>query len=59
VRGPERKGFGSRLIAQAVASDLDGTYEGTFDPAGFSCRITMPLPPAGDGESDGRAAAGD
>jgi PAS domain S-box-containing protein len=44
VAPPGREGFGSRLIRQVVAGDLDGTVATEFAPAGLSCIITAPLP---------------
>ncbi len=43
VRKPSRRGFGSRLIEQGLASDLGGTVELSYDPAGVTCRIDAPL----------------
>lgn len=44
VVAPSRKGFGSRLINQVIASDLDGTVATAFDPGGLACTITAPFP---------------
>jgi PAS domain S-box-containing protein len=44
VSPPARRGFGSRLIEQALARDLDGKVLLTFDPAGLVCAIDAPLP---------------
>ncbi len=43
VKPPERKGFGSRLIGDGLAYELDGTVEVDFDPAGVRCVIDVPL----------------
>ena len=40
---PEKTGFGTRLLERAVASDLGGTVEVEFDPAGLVCTIRAPL----------------
>jgi PAS domain S-box-containing protein len=39
VSQPERRGFGSFLIENVVASDLDGRVTLDFAPGGLSCRI--------------------
>ncbi len=41
----QSKGFGSRLIEQAVTRELDGTLEVSFDQGGLRCWITIPLEP--------------
>ncbi|HYF55758.1 MAG TPA: HWE histidine kinase domain-containing protein [Salinarimonas sp.] len=43
VRAPERRGFGSRLIEQGLARDLDGTVAIAFEPGGVVCTIEAPL----------------
>ena len=43
VLPPEKSGFGTRLLKRAIASDLRGTVEIDFDPAGLVCVITAPL----------------
>jgi PAS domain S-box-containing protein len=43
VQVPERRGFGSRLIEQGLARDLDGTVEIAFEPTGVVCTIQAPL----------------
>ena len=40
---PSRKGFGSRLINSTVAQSLQGTVNNTYDPAGFSAILTIPM----------------
>ncbi|WP_264666903.1 ATP-binding protein [Azospirillum fermentarium] len=42
VSPPTRFGFGTRLIAQAVDYDLDGTVTREFPPAGLRCTVTVP-----------------
>ena len=44
VAPPIRKGFGSRLIEQGLAQELDGEAYLDYGSAGVICRITMPLP---------------
>lgn len=40
---PARIGFGSRLISDGLAFELDGTVKLAFDPEGVSCTIDAPL----------------
>ncbi len=47
VAPPGRRGFGSVLIERALAHDCDATVRLEYLPAGLSCTIEMPLPPAG------------
>ena len=44
---PGRRGFGSRLIEQSVAGELDGEARLDFAPDGLRCSLTLPLLPAG------------
>lgn len=44
VREPERRGFGTRMLERALASELDGTVRMHFEPHGLVCRIVAPLP---------------
>lgn len=44
VSPPTYKGFGSRLIEQGLAKDLDGEVRLEYAPAGVVCQIAMPLP---------------
>jgi two-component sensor histidine kinase len=44
VKPPEHHGFGSRLINQVIASDLDGTVAIDFAPDGLVCTIEAPFP---------------
>lgn len=39
VTPPRRRGFGSRLVEQALAEELGGSAEISFDPEGLVCRI--------------------
>lgn len=48
VTPPMRKGFGSRLLAEAVPRQLGGTVEVDYKKAGLRCRIAIPL--AGTGQ---------
>lgn len=43
VRVPTRKGFGFRLINEAVPRQLSGTVDLAYDPQGLRCRISLPL----------------
>lgn len=40
---PPRRGFGSRLIADGLAFELDGKVSLQFDPDGVVCTIDVPL----------------
>ncbi|NLR71306.1 PAS domain S-box protein [Novosphingobium sp. ERN07] len=42
VNKPTRKGFGSRLVSDAVPRQLGGSVSLDYDPAGLRCRITVP-----------------
>ena len=44
VEPPSRRGFGSRLINQVIASDLDGAVSADFATDGLVCTIDAPLP---------------
>jgi PAS domain S-box-containing protein len=50
VKQPKRKGFGSRLIERGLAQELNGEVRIAYNPRGFICYISMPLP-EGDGWS--------
>ncbi len=43
VSPPTRRGFGTRLIERGLASDLQGTVQLIYAPAGVICRITAHL----------------
>jgi len=43
VTPPSRKGFGSRLISEGLAYELDGTVSLAFAPEGVVCTIDVPL----------------
>lgn len=43
VRVPAQRGFGSRLVERGLKHDLGGESTLSFDPAGVTCRITMPV----------------
>jgi two-component system CheB/CheR fusion protein len=49
VKKPDRRGFGTRLIADGVGYELDGIVELDFDVAGLRCIIDVPLNIAGGG----------
>jgi len=57
VAAPARRGFGSRLIAEGLAFELDGEVALDFAPAGVSCTIDVPLAETGPGAA-GRASPG-
>jgi PAS domain S-box-containing protein len=44
VEIPQRRGFGTRLIEQGLAAELDGHVELRFEPAGVVCTVDAPLP---------------
>ncbi len=50
VTSPTRKGFGSRLIQQVLATELGGKVRVAYDPSGVVCTIDAPMPDAGKGE---------
>jgi two-component system CheB/CheR fusion protein len=43
VMPPKRKGFGSELLERTIAFELKGKTTLAFDPAGFSCTISVPM----------------
>jgi two-component sensor histidine kinase len=43
VLPPTRSGFGSRLIKRSLTSELGGSVETIYDPAGLRCAIRLPL----------------
>jgi PAS domain S-box-containing protein len=42
VTAPTRRGFGSRLVERGLKYDLGGESVLAFEPAGVTCRISMP-----------------
>lgn len=48
VSPPGRRGFGSRMIEQALAADLRGSATLEFRPDGVICEIDAPLPGTDD-----------
>lgn len=44
VKPPGRRGFGSRMVEQALAGELDGAVSMDFAPSGLVCQISAPLP---------------
>lgn len=46
VAMPKRKGFGSRLIEQGLASELEGKIKLEYRPEGVVCMIFVPAPRA-------------
>lgn len=53
VSKPMRKGFGSRLVSDAVPRQLGGTVSLDYDPAGLRCRITVPGAVCAEGRGAG------
>jgi PAS domain S-box-containing protein len=49
VKPPDRRGFGSHLIADRLAKELNGEVRLDYEPAGVVCQIVMSFPPR-DGE---------
>ena len=47
VEPPMQRGFGSLLVSDGLAYELDGKVSLEFDPAGVICRIEVPLPRKG------------
>jgi len=43
VVAPSRRGFGTTLIERALGYEVDALVTRTFDPAGLSCLIDLPL----------------
>jgi PAS domain S-box-containing protein len=43
VNAPERQGFGSRLMEQAITRELGGQLQIEFEPEGLTCRLVLPL----------------
>ncbi|WP_457094504.1 sensor histidine kinase [Microvirga sp. P5_D2] len=44
VAPPTRKGFGSRLIQDGLARELNGVVQMVYEPSGLVCTIDVPLP---------------
>lgn len=40
---PSQRGFGSRLLELGIAQQLKGAVETHFEPAGFRCRMNIPV----------------
>ena len=55
VSPPSRQGFGSRLIAASLKSDLAGEARVDYRPSGVVCVITLSLPKTGKEEAEGEA----
>jgi two-component sensor histidine kinase len=43
VSPPSRKGFGSRLIQEGLARELNGVVSLIYEPAGVVCTVDVPL----------------
>ena len=48
VSAPVHKGFGSRLIAEGLAYELDGDVQVDYHPQGIRCTVDVPFPPASE-----------
>ncbi len=46
MTSPTRKGFGSRVIKQGLAHELDGKVKLDYQPEGIVCTIDVPAPQA-------------
>ena len=57
VSPPARQGFGSRLIAASLKSDLAGEARLDYRPSGLVCVLTLSLPSTGKEEADLPAGA--
>jgi two-component sensor histidine kinase len=44
VSPPIRKGFGSRMIEEGLALELEGTAHIDYAPAGLICTMNFPAP---------------
>jgi two-component sensor histidine kinase len=55
VSPPARKGFGSRLIAASLKSDLAGEARVDYRPSGLVCVLTLSLPRTGKEEAEDQA----
>ncbi len=44
IKPTGQRGFGTRLIADGLAHQLDGEIGLDFDPTGLRCAIDIPLP---------------
>lgn len=43
VVAPNRRGFGSRLIEDVLAAELQGTVEMHYEPSGLLCKVSAPM----------------
>jgi two-component sensor histidine kinase len=43
VNEPSRRGFGSRMIERAFATEVQGNASLRFEPAGVICEVDAPL----------------
>lgn len=48
VTPPVHKGFGSRLIAEGLAFDLDGEVQVDYPPEGIRCTVDVPMDPTAE-----------
>jgi PAS domain S-box-containing protein len=46
VTPPDHQGFGTRLVGPLVEGELGGKLRYDWNPAGLTCEIIIPLPPA-------------
>ena len=56
ARKPTRRGFGTKLIQRAMASELDAKVKLNFEETGFSCVVTAPYIPPPSSEAAREAA---
>ncbi len=56
VQPPSRAGFGSRLIAASLKSDLAGEARIDYRPTGLVCVLTLSLPPTSQDEANAGGA---
>ncbi len=48
VTPPVQKGFGTRMIAEGLAYELDGDVNVDYHPEGIRCTVDVPIPPVGE-----------
>ncbi len=52
VAPPMRKGFGSRLVEDVLAAELNGTVTLSFEPSGVTCSVEAPIGIGWETDSD-------
>jgi two-component sensor histidine kinase len=48
VSEPVHKGFGTRLIAEGLAYELDGDVQVDYHPQGIRCTVDVPIAPVAE-----------